>query len=171
MKEKYNIGKHIDLDLIPNEDIEQALEEFSQGSFALKICLRVMWINNLKTYSCNPGRKSAFEIGHIVMEEGEDVFCYLSEKFLNDEKIRIDIKDNRQEIMFSGIQPEKEGVMLLLAREIQNGKKRGTSKLIEENIGVPFPTEWVRRLKTRDYNVDSFYWGEKVYIKSKNINK
>ena len=167
MKEKYNTGHHIDLDDVPISDTELALKEFSRGSNALSICLRVMWMYGLKTYSCNPGEKNSFEIGHIVMEENENIFCYLSENFLNDEKVRIDIKDNRQEIKFSGTTPEKEGVMLMLAREIQSGKKKHTSKLIEEKIGESFPTEWVRRLKSYDHNLDSTYWGEKVYIKSK----
>ena len=167
MIEKYNNGLHIDLDDIPIEEIELALKEFSDGSKALEACLRVMWMHGLKTYSCNPGEKNSFDIGHIVMEEGENVFCYLSKNFLNDEKIRIDIKDNRQEILFSGNKPEKEGVMLFLAREIQNGKKKNNLKLIEEKIGKEFPKEWVRSLKSHDYNIDSFYWGEKVFIKKK----
>ena len=124
-------------------------------------------MHGLKTYSCNPGESGSFEIGRIVMEEKEDLFSYLSEEFLNDEKIKIDIKDNRQEIMFFGTRPEKEGVMLSLAREIQKGKKKNNTKLVDEKIGESFPTEWVRRLRTHDYNIDSFYWAEKVLIKKK----
>jgi hypothetical protein len=164
---KYNIGVHIPLDSIPIEDTELALEEFSAGSLALKKCLREMWMHGLSTYSCNPGEKNTFEIGHITMEEDEDLFCYLSEELLNDEKIRIDIKDNRQIIKFQGTTPEKEGVMLILAREIQSGRKKGINKLVEEKIGEPFPTEWVRRLRSYDSNIESTYWGEKVLIKKK----
>ena len=58
------------------------------------ISCRVLWMHGLKTYSCNPGESGSFEIGRIVMEEKEDLFSYLSEEFLNDEKIKIDIKDN-----------------------------------------------------------------------------
>ena len=167
MEERYDIGHHINLDDVPISDTELALKEFSRGSNALSICLRVMWMYGLKTYSCNPGEKNSFDIGHITMEENEDVFSYLSENFLNDEKIRIDVKDNRQIIKFSGTTPEKEGVMLMLAREIQSGRKKGNYKLVEEKIGESFPTEWVRRLKSYDSNIESTYWGEKVYIKSK----
>lgn len=167
MIKKYNNGIHIDLDDIPIEEIELALKEFSDGSNALETCLRVMWMHGLKTYSCNSGEKDSFDIGYIVMEEGENVFCYLSKNFLNDEKIRIDIKDNRQEILFSGSKSEKEGVMLFLAREIQNGRKKNNLTLIEEKIGEEFPKEWVRKLKSYDSNPNSTYWGEKVYIKRK----
>lgn len=167
MEERYDIGHHIDLDDVAINNTELALKEFSRGSKALSICLRVMWMFGLKTYSCNPGEKNSFDIGYITMEENEDVFSYLSEELLNDEKIRIDVKDNRQIIKFSGTTPEKEGVMLMLAREIQSGRKKGNYKLVEEKIGESFPTEWVRRLKSYEYNLDSTYWGEKVYIKSK----
>ena len=164
---KYNYGEPIPLDTIPIADCEIALTDFAAGSQALKKCLRVMWMNGLKTYSCNPGEKNTFDIGHIVMEEDEDVFAYLSSEFLNDERIRIDIKDNRQEIKFAGNTPEKESAMLFLTREIQNGRKKNNLTLVEEKIGEEFPKEWVRSLKSHDYNIDSFYWGEKVLIKKK----
>lgn len=167
MKEKYDIGHHINLDDVPISDTELALKEFSRGSNALSICLRVMWMYGLKTYSCNPGENNSFEIGYIKVEEDEDIFSYLSKEILNDEKIRIAIEDNRQIIKFSGTTPEKEGVMLMIAREIQSGKKNNTSKLIEEKIGEDFPTEWVRKLKSYDSNPNSTYWGEKVFIKKK----
>ena len=158
-------GASIAVKLIKNS--EKALDDFAAGSPALKICLRVMWMHGLKTHSCNHGEQNTFAIGHIVMEEGEDVFSYLSEEFLNDERIRIDIKDNKQEIKFSGNAGEKEGAMLFLAREIQSGKKKQNATLISEKIGEPFPTEWVRRLKSYDSNPNSTYWSEKVLIKKK----
>ena len=164
---KYDNGKHVSLDLIPIEECELALKEFSNGSPALEKCLREMWMHGLKTYSSNPGNKSTFEIGHIVMEENEDIFCYLSCDFLNDERIRIDIIDGRQEIKFAGTIPEKEGAMLFLTREIQSGRKKYNSSLIQGKIGEPFPTEWIRRLRSYDSNPDSTYWGGKVYIKKK----
>ena len=45
--------------------------------------------DTLKTHSCYHGGNTTFDIGHIVMEEDEDIFSYLSEEFLNDERIRI----------------------------------------------------------------------------------
>ena len=42
--EKYNNGGHINLDDIPIEDTELALKEFSCGSVALEMCLRVLWM-------------------------------------------------------------------------------------------------------------------------------
>ena len=126
-------------------------------------------MHGLKTYSCNHGEHHSSEIGHIVMEEGEDIFSYLSSDLLeNDNRIRINVVDNKQEIKFTGSTGEKEGAMLRIAREIQNGKKKGNSDLIQEKIGQPFPTDWVRRLRTLESNPDSAYWSEKVYIKKKN---
>ena len=167
MEDIYDIGHHIDLNDVAISDTELALKEFSRGSNALSICLRVMWMYGLKTYSCNPGEKNSFDIGHIEMDIDEDVFSYLSENFITDDKIGLYIQDNRQVIKFMGTKPEKEGLMLMLAREIQSGKKRNIEKILEEKIGKPFPTEWVRRLKSYDSNPNSTYWGEKVYIKKK----
>ena len=124
-------------------------------------------MHGLKTFSCNHGERNTFEIGHIVMEEGEDIFSYLSEEFLSDERIRIDIIDNRQEIKFAGSKGEKEGAMLFLTREIQSGRKKNNKELVLKKIGEPFPVEWVRRLKSYDSNPDSTYWTEKVLIKKK----
>ena len=166
---KYNYGVAIPLDSIPIEDTERALEEFSDGSNGLNKCLRVMWMNGLKTHSSYPGEKNSFDIGHIVMEENEDIFSYLSQEFLNNERIRIDIVDNRQVIRFAGSSPEKEGALLFLTREIQSGKKKNNSQLILDKIGEPFPDSWVRRLKTHDSNIDSTYWSERVIIKSKQL--
>lgn len=172
MEEKnyqYNHGVHVPLDSIPIEDTELALLEFANGSPALLMCLREMWIHGLKTYSSNHGEKNSFEIGHIMMEEDEDVFCYLSIDLLeNDNRFRIDRVDNRQVIKFAGNTPEKEGAMLRITREIQTGRKKGNEKIIEEKIGEPFPTEWVRELKSYDSNPNSTYWSGKVYMKKKN---
>ena len=163
---KYNCGVHIDLNKIPLEDLERAIDDFSQGSNGLSKCLRQMWICGLKTYSCNPGEQSPFDIGRIVMEKNIDVFCYLSEKFLNNDSIRIDIIDDREAILFSGSTPEKEGAMLMLTREIQNGRKNNKN-IVKEKIGEPYPDSWVRVLRNYESNINSTYWGEKVYIKRK----
>ena len=164
---KYNYGVPIPLDEISIDDCEIALNDFADGSVGLKKSLRVMWMHGLKTHSCYHGGKTTFDIAHIVMEENEDIFSYLSEEFLNDERVRINIIDNRQEIKFAGTVPEKEGAMLFLAREIQSGKKKGNGDLILEKIGKPYPNGWVRRLKSYDSNINSTYWGEKVLIKRK----
>lgn len=165
-EKKYNCGEHIDLDSIDISDLERSLREFSQGSNALAKCLRQMWMHGLKTYSCKSGEKTPFDIGRIVMEKDEDIFGYLSENFLNDERIRIDIIDDREIIMFSGSTPEKEGAMLFLTREIQSGRKNNID-LVKEKIGEPYPDCWVRVLKNHESNINSTYWSEKVYIKEK----
>lgn len=166
LKSKYNYGEDIALDTIPISDTEQALYDFSEGSNGLEKCLRTMWMNGLKTISSSSGKRNVFDIGYIVMEEDEDIFCYLSEEFLNDPRIRIDLVDNKQRIRFAGNNPEKEGAMLFLARDIQSGKKNNL-KLVLEKIGEPFPNFWVRKLKNYDSNENSTYWGEKVIMKTR----
>lgn len=164
---KYNFGEPIKLDLIPIEECEEALHDFSNGSNGMEKCLRTMWMNGLKTHSCNHGENTPFDIGHIVMEENEDVFSYLSKEFIEDERVRINIIDNMQEIRFAGSTPEKEGAMLFLARDIQSGKKKNTRELIMKKIGEPYPDSWIRVLKNHDSNINSTYWSGKVYIKEK----
>ena len=165
-KNNYNYGEDINLDNIPIDDTECALKDFSEGSCGLEKCLRIMWMNGLKTHSCSSGKNNVFDIGYIVMEENEDIFSYLSEEFLNDDRIRIDLMNNLQRIRFAGNNSEKEGAMLFLARDIQSGKKKNKD-IVLEKIGEPFPNFWVRRLKSYDSNANRTYWGEKVIIKSK----
>ena len=161
---KYSNRGPIDLDTIPISDTNLALIEFSKGSNGLAICLRVLWQHGLKTYACYPGNSNVFDIAYIVMEENEDVFCYLSETFLNDNGIRINIVDNRQVVYFLGNKGEKSSEMIMLAQNILSGRKKN-SKLVETKIGEPLPTGWVRRLKTYDSNENVTYWSGKVYIK------
>ena len=163
---KYSNKGPIDLDEIPISDTILALKEFSKGSRGLEICLRIMWQHGLKTYSCYPGNNNVFDIGYIIMEEDEDVFCYLSEKFLNDEGIRINVENNRQIVKFLGSEGEKNSEMISLAQDILTGRKYN-NELVEEKLGEPLPDSWVRRLKTYDSNNNSTYWSEKVYIKRK----
>ena len=164
-KSKFNYGEPLKLDDIPIEECEEALYEFSDGSNGLNKCLRTMWMHGLKTHSCKKGNNS-FDEGHITMEEDEDIFSYLSKEFLNDERVRIDIKDNREVVLFLGSSAEKEGVLLFLAREIQSGRKNNRT-LIKEKIGEPFPDSWIRRLKNHDSNIDSKKKKKKIYIKRK----
>ena len=161
---KYSYRGPIDLDTIPIFDTNLALVEFSKGSSGLAVCLRVMWQHGLKTQASYPGNNDVFDIAYIVMAEGEDVFCYLSEEFLNDNGIRINIEDNRQVIKFLGNEGEKSCEMISLAQNILSGRKKNT-KLLEDRIGEPLPTGWVRRLKTYDSNESVTYWSGKVYIK------
>ena len=167
-KMKYNYGKPIDLNdlnAIPIEETLKAIDEFANGSRGLGICLRVMWQYGLKTYSSNPG-KGNFDTARIVMAKDEDVFSYLSEKFIMNESVAIDIIDDRQIIIFSGNDGEKNSEMINLAQDITTGRKNN-SKLIEEKIGKPLPKDWVRKLQYYDSNKDLLHWSEKVYIKRK----
>ena len=163
---KYNYGEHIDLDLIPIEDTNQALKEFSSGSRGLEICLRTMWTHGLKTYACYPGDRDIFDIGYIVMEENEDLFSYLSEELLYSDGIRISIEDNRQVIKFSGNTGEKNSEMILLAQNILTGRKRN-SNILSKKIGEPFPEAWVRKVHFYDSNPNLMHWSSKVFLKKK----
>ncbi len=165
-KGKYNYGEPIDLDSIPIDECELALQEFAQGSRGLEMVLRIMWMHGLKTHSCYPGNDNIFDIGYIVMAEGEDVFCYLSDEFLNDDSVRINIEDNRQVIQFSGNYGEKNSEMIMLAQNILTGRKKN-SELVKEKIGLPFPTGWVRKIQFYDSNKDLMHWSSKVFIKKK----
>ena len=164
-KKKYNYGEPIDLDIIPISDCEQALHEFSNGSIGLEKCLRAMWMHGLKTHSCKKG-KNSFDIGEIIMAEGEDLFNFLSISFIFDERIRIDYVDGKERVRFAGTSAEKEGAMLYLTRDIQSGRKYNR-KQVEENLGKPYPDSWLRRLKSHEANINSTYWSEKVYIQEK----
>ena len=162
----YNTGEPIDLDTIPISDTNIALYDFANGSLGLEICLRILWQHGLKTYSCYLGNDNIFDIAYIVMEENEDVFCYLSEELLENDGIRISIEDNRQIIKFSGNLGEKNSEMILLAQSILTGKKKN-SDLLSEKIGLPFPSGWVRKIQFYDSNKNLMHWSTKVYLKKK----
>ncbi len=164
-RRKYNYGESIPLDSIPIDECNEALLEFADDSLGLEKCLRVMWMYGLKTHSCYPGDKNIFDIAYIVMEENEDVFAYLSEDFLNNDGIRINIENNRQVIKFAGNLGEKNSEMLLLAQNILTGRKKN-SELLMEKIGLPFPDSWVRRIQFYDSN-NLMHWSGKVLIKEK----
>lgn len=164
LKTKYSNRGPIDLDTIPIDDTNLALVEFSKGSAGLMLCLRVMWQNGLKTYASYPGNSNVFDIAYIIMAENEDVFGYLNEEFLNNNGIRIDIKDNHQVVYFLGNEGEKSSEMILLVQNILSGRKKN-DLLLQEKIGEDFPTGWIRRLKTYDSNENCTYWSGKVYIK------
>ena len=77
------------------------------------------------------------------MEEGIDLFSYLSPIILEDEMVQIDIVDNRQTIRFAGTKARIEGAILSLIRDIQKGRKKNRKQL-EEKIGEPFPSNWLK---------------------------
>ena len=164
VKTKYSNKGPVKMDDIPISDTNLALLEFSKGSHGLSICLRVMWQHGLKTYACYPGDNNIFDIAYIIMAEGEDVFSYLSESFLNSNGIRINIEENRQVVKFLGNEGEKNCEMISLAQNILSGKKKN-SKIVSVRIGEPLPTGWIRRLKTYESNESVTYWSGKVYIK------
>lgn len=156
----------INLDEISIDDTNLAIVQFASGSRGLEKCLRIMWQHGLKTHSCYSGGKNVFDVGYIVMEENEDVFCYLSEKFLSNDGIRIDVENNRQVFKFLGSENEKSSEMILLAQDILSGKKYN-NELVKEKIGKSFYDSWVRKLEYYTANSESTYWSEKIYIKKK----
>ena len=163
---KYSGKGPINLNEIPAADTNLAIVQFARGSRGLEICLRIMWQHGLKTYSCYPGSKNVFDVGYIVMEENEDAFCYLSDEFLNNDGIRIDVENNRQVFKFLGSANEKSSEMILLAQDILSGKKYN-DELVKEKIGEPFYDSWIRKLENYYSNSESTYWSRKIYIKKK----
>ena len=97
------------------------------------------------------------------MEEGKDVFSYLSPIILNNDLIQIDIVDNKQTIRFAGKPAIREGAILDLVRDIISGRKKNT-KLLEEKIGKPFP-ESVLKETVNDYQNQE---ARKLLMKNKN---
>ena len=164
VKESKNSNRGpIHLDSIPISDCEMALEEFNDGSIGLEKCLRAMWQRGLKTYSCRANYEEPYEISHVTVEEGIDIFSYLSPIILNNDMVQIDIVDNKQTIRFAGKPAIREGAILDLVRAISSGKKKHT-KLLEEKVGKPFPESWLKE-------VENYYKTQeerKLLLKNKN---
>ena len=142
MPTKYNNGPIIKLDDIPQEDIIQALNDFSEGSTGLKRCLSVMWKNNLKTLACCAGNEDSFEEAYILMNENVDLFSYLSDRLLLNDMVSISCdKYNRQSISFIGPSTYKEHFFAILADDILSGKKQNVQN-IRNKINKPIPQDW-----------------------------
>ena len=140
---KYSNRGPIKLDSIPIEDTNLAIMEFGEGSISMTKCIRAMWQRGLKTHSCNAKNNEPYDIAHVTMEEGIDLFSYLSPVILDDEMVQIDIVENRQTIRFAGNKARIEGAILSLIRDIQSGRKKNRTQL-EEKIGEPFPSNWLK---------------------------
>ncbi len=163
---KYSNRGPIDLDSIAMEEVSQALKEFAGGSPGLEKCLRILWQRGIKTHSCCPGNNRLFDIAYIVMAEGEDVFCYLSDRLLNSDGFRIDIVDDKEVLKISGNEQEKESAFAYLAQDLSSERKNNR-ELVNQMIGVPFPNFWVRKVQAYDSNLKEMHWGGRVYIKRK----
>lgn len=140
----YNQGPMIKLQDIPPEDMSQALKDFSEGSEGLEICLRTMWNNNLETIACCAGNENSFERAYILMDEGVDIFSFLSEELLSDDMVSIISKDNRQSISFGGRVQEKEEYFKTLAEDIISGKK-DNEHLLQDKVGKPLSEDWIKK--------------------------
>ena len=139
---KYNQGPIINLDDIPSDEINQALNDFSEGSPGLKKCLSIMWKNKLKTLACCAGNKNSFEEAYILMEEDIDFFSYLSDELLLSNMVSIFCdQKNRQSIVFIGPEIYKEKYFNILANDILSGVKHNM-KTLNDKIGKPLPQEW-----------------------------
>lgn len=140
---KYNHVAPIDLDTIPQNELEQALLEFAEGSKGLESCLRTMWSNNLKTFACCAGNDHEYEIGNIVMSENVDIFSFLSPELLETDMIALEINDDKQAIYIGGDQKTKENIMHQISYDITQGRKNNKD-LLQEKIGKPLNEEWVK---------------------------
>jgi hypothetical protein len=120
---KYNHVIPINLDTIPQCELEQALKEFAEGSLNLEICLKTMWENGLKTHACCSGNHSENGIGYIAMAPGINVFNYLSNEILDTDIITLEFTGNKQIIRFGGSKDDKEYLLQKIALDISTGKK------------------------------------------------
>ena len=140
---KYNSGPMIDLNSIPSEEKERALDEFSEGSQGLRFCLSMMWDKGLKTAACCSGHESSFHEAYILMDNGVDIYSYLSGELLSSDMVSISLnRDNNEAIHFVGTQKDKEHFFFLLAKDIATGKKQNAQQ-VRDKLGRPINQEWL----------------------------
>lgn len=151
----YNYGQGIELAKIPKEDLVQALDDFSEGSENLKICLKTLWENALPTLACCKGdhfeiRDSLYSnsklfiqsVGNIAFDSNVDIFSYLSSDFINNPYIRLSERNNGKNISFFG--KNKEQLFIQLSKDVLSGKKDNKetlSKKINSNTPVSIYVE------------------------------
>ena len=151
----YNYGQGIELAKISKEDLVQALDDFSEGSENLKICLKTLWENALPTLACCKGdhfeiRDSLYSnsklfiqsVGNIAFDSNVDIFSYLSSDFINNPYIRLSERNNGKNISFFG--KNKEQLFIQLSKDVLSGKKDNKetlSKKINSNTPVSIYVE------------------------------
>lgn len=143
---KFNHILPVNLDLISEDEKEQALTDFSEGSFALKKCLSIMWLNGLKTIGCCASHHD-LEPAYIMMDVGSDVFGYLSDELLLSENIALEYleSEKKQIIRIAGSKEEKEETMLKIAYDILTEKKDNELPVLENlrsGASERFKEEW-----------------------------
>ena len=145
----YNYGQPIDLSMIPEGELEHALEDFSEGSIELKECLNVLWSNSMPTISCCRGnhieildgepKLHIVHVGYISFARDVDVFSYLSSKFINNSSVSLRQKNGKQTISFYG--KNKSQLFVQLANDVLSGRKENNEELSKKiNIRVPITT-------------------------------
>lgn len=165
---KYSKRYDIDLNSLSLGEIDQLLNDISDESIGLCKCLRSMLTSGLVMQSFGTGKGSIAGVGYISMAEGEDIFSYLSEEFINSGIVQLIVVGGIERIDFVGSDGEKERMMLLLSRDIQTGRK-SNRQLIEKKLNQPFSMNWVRRLEQHEGIQKDGTWGERVQIMSKVI--
>ena len=120
---KYNKIYPIELSSIPETDKELALTEFSEGLEELRLCLKVLWDNNLETKACCAGNHNDGGHAYIAMIEGVDIFAYLTSTFLLDETVKIEFNNGMQIIRFYGNPEQTKNALLNLTECILTGIK------------------------------------------------
>ena len=123
IESKYNKIYPINLAEIPECDRELALSEFSEGLEELRLCLKVLWDNNLETKACCAGNHNDESHAYIAMAERVDIFRYLSSEILNDENIKLEFTNGMQIIRFYGDLEHTKTAMLNLTECILTGIK------------------------------------------------
>ena len=178
----HDYGQGIELAKIPKEDLVQALDDFSEGSENLKICLKTLWENSLPTVACCKG--DHFEIrdslhsnsklfmqcvGNIAFDSNVDIFSYLSPEFINNPYIRLSERYNHKNISFFG--KNKEQLFLQLSKEVLSGKKDNKeylSKKVNSNTPVSIYVESTVDL-LKEHKVDNHIISLIAQLYEKNI--
>lgn len=144
--EKYNNGKPIVINNIPEEEKLRAIREFSEGSEALEHCLIVLNNLGIRTKACCRGQHLSYAKyydsvssnaeeeypnvswqSYVAFENDQDWQSYLSEDLINDENVIIDVND----ISFLGRDNEEFFKRLQVA--FLTGKKNNQELLARKN--------------------------------------
>lgn len=128
---KYNTGKVVMIDTIPESEKLMAIKEFSEGSIALENCLIILNKLGIATRSCCKGQHVSVANNFrdnskfldicwnsfIVFELNQDWKSYLSRELLSDPEVII----GDDYVEFYG--RDNEGFFRKLGRDFSTGKK------------------------------------------------
>ena len=162
----------IDIEAIPENERNEYLEFFSEGSIELKRCLKTMWNMNLYTSACCKGHnltervytvdgKDYFFIdlyAYICMKPNNNIFEYLSKKIITDPYIHISkFEDDREAIYIYG--RDRLEKINRLTKDLKTGKK-DNDILLDLYINRNISSKIVKKSYREYYYDNNFYFDE-----------